>query len=135
MSNTIAYLTSRADFRQVSSEIPITKQRNPDKFDPPDVFEGAFVAGSVMACPHFVISQSKGNGNRFNRQSKTGGIPDQLLAGARGRRRTSECFLSSDRVRFVLKYLPIVQAKRLQDLEDEMQAANAEYMRAVSRAS
>ncbi|KAJ3517823.1 hypothetical protein NLJ89_g247 [Agrocybe chaxingu] len=39
MSNTIAYLTSRANFLQVSPEIPITKQRNPEKFDAPDVFE------------------------------------------------------------------------------------------------
>lgn len=39
MSRSIAYLTSRADFTQVSSEIPVTKQRNPDKVDPPDVFE------------------------------------------------------------------------------------------------
>ena len=40
MSRSIAYLTSRANFTQVSTEIPITKQRNPDKVDPPDVFEG-----------------------------------------------------------------------------------------------
>ncbi|KAF8261741.1 hypothetical protein EI94DRAFT_1605135 [Lactarius quietus] len=39
MSRSIAYLTSRANFTQVSEEIPITKQRNPDKVDPPDVFE------------------------------------------------------------------------------------------------
>ncbi|KAI0700454.1 hypothetical protein BC835DRAFT_1266237 [Cytidiella melzeri] len=39
MSNSIAYLTSKADFMQVSPEVPITKQRNPDKVDPPDVFE------------------------------------------------------------------------------------------------
>ncbi|KAF7969743.1 hypothetical protein HWV62_28507 [Athelia sp. TMB] len=39
MSSSIAYLTSRANFVQVSPEVPITKQRNPDKFDPPDVFE------------------------------------------------------------------------------------------------
>ena len=42
MSNTIGYLTSRSNFLQVSEEIPITKQRNPDKFDPPDVFEGMY---------------------------------------------------------------------------------------------
>ncbi|KAF7339164.1 Mediator of RNA polymerase II transcription subunit 21 [Mycena venus] len=30
MSSTIAYLTSRANFVQVSQEIPITKQRNPE---------------------------------------------------------------------------------------------------------
>ncbi len=33
-------LTSRANFVQVSPEIPITDQRNPDKIDTPDVFEG-----------------------------------------------------------------------------------------------
>ncbi|KAI9068867.1 hypothetical protein FKP32DRAFT_1560829 [Trametes sanguinea] len=39
MSSSIAYLTSRANFVQVSPDIPITKSRNPDKYDPPDVFE------------------------------------------------------------------------------------------------
>ncbi|KAF9242331.1 hypothetical protein BU15DRAFT_86906 [Melanogaster broomeanus] len=39
MSSSIAYLTTRSTFLQVSEEIPITKQRNPDKFDPPEVFE------------------------------------------------------------------------------------------------
>ncbi|KAJ7493857.1 hypothetical protein FB451DRAFT_1215569 [Mycena latifolia] len=39
MSRTIAYLTTRANFVQVSADVPITKQRNPDKYDPPDVFE------------------------------------------------------------------------------------------------
>ncbi|KAJ7477991.1 hypothetical protein B0H11DRAFT_2028978 [Mycena galericulata] len=39
MSSTIAYLTSRANFVQVSADIPITKERNPEKYDPPDVFE------------------------------------------------------------------------------------------------
>jgi len=39
MSRSIAYLTSRVNFVQVSEEIPVTKQRNPDKVDPPDVFE------------------------------------------------------------------------------------------------
>ena len=42
MSNSIGYLTSRSNFLQVSPEIPVTKQRNPDKFDPPDVFEGMY---------------------------------------------------------------------------------------------
>lgn len=40
MANSINYLATRADFKQVSPQVPITKQRNPDKFDPPDVFEG-----------------------------------------------------------------------------------------------
>ncbi|KAJ7629236.1 hypothetical protein DFH06DRAFT_722699 [Mycena polygramma] len=39
MSSTIAYLTSRANFVQVSADVPITKQRNADKYDEPDVFE------------------------------------------------------------------------------------------------
>ncbi|KAH7907187.1 hypothetical protein BJ138DRAFT_1160711 [Hygrophoropsis aurantiaca] len=39
MSSSIAYLTARSNFLQVSKEIPVTKQRNPDKYDPPDVFE------------------------------------------------------------------------------------------------
>ena len=45
MSNSIAYLTSRSNFLQVSPEIPVTKQRNPEKFDPPDVFEGVYFEG------------------------------------------------------------------------------------------
>ncbi|KAK7007765.1 mediator of RNA polymerase II transcription subunit 21 [Favolaschia claudopus] len=40
MANTVGYLTSRANFVQLTgSEIPITKQRNPEKYDEPDVFE------------------------------------------------------------------------------------------------
>ncbi|KAJ3799564.1 hypothetical protein GGU11DRAFT_492089 [Lentinula aff. detonsa] len=39
MSTSIAYLTSRANFIQVSPQIPITKQRNPEKYDTPEVFE------------------------------------------------------------------------------------------------
>jgi MFS superfamily sulfate permease-like transporter len=43
MSRSIAYLTSRVNFSQVSQEIPVTKQRNLDKVDPADVFEGTTV--------------------------------------------------------------------------------------------
>ncbi|KAJ3727881.1 hypothetical protein EV361DRAFT_882798 [Lentinula raphanica] len=39
MSTSIAYLTSRANFVQVSPHIPITKQRNPEKYDAPEIFE------------------------------------------------------------------------------------------------
>ncbi|KAI0932813.1 hypothetical protein AcW1_000171 [Taiwanofungus camphoratus] len=39
MSSSIAYLTSRSNFMQVSPDIPITKQRKSDKFDQPDVLE------------------------------------------------------------------------------------------------
>ena len=41
MSSSITYLTTRVNFLQVSPDVPITKSRNPDKFDPPDVLEGA----------------------------------------------------------------------------------------------
>ena len=40
MTASIAYLTSRADFKQVSEKIPVTKKRNPEKVDPPEIFEG-----------------------------------------------------------------------------------------------
>jgi len=43
MSNSIAYLTSRTNFLQVGPDIPVTKQRNPEKVDEPDVFEGELV--------------------------------------------------------------------------------------------
>ncbi|KAJ7733623.1 hypothetical protein B0H16DRAFT_1328061, partial [Mycena metata] len=39
LPSTIAYLTSRSNFVQISPEILITKQRNPEKYDPPEVFE------------------------------------------------------------------------------------------------
>ncbi|KAF5339429.1 hypothetical protein D9611_009840 [Ephemerocybe angulata] len=39
MSRTVAYLTTRVNFLQVSPEVPVTKQRKPDKFDTPEVFE------------------------------------------------------------------------------------------------
>ncbi|KAH9939039.1 uncharacterized protein BXZ73DRAFT_89121 [Epithele typhae] len=39
MSSTIAYLTSRANFLQVSQDVPVTKSRNAEKYDASDVFE------------------------------------------------------------------------------------------------
>jgi mediator of RNA polymerase II transcription subunit 21 len=39
MSSSIAYLTSRSNFLQVTSEIPVTKQRNREKYDEEGVFE------------------------------------------------------------------------------------------------
>ncbi|KAJ7310989.1 hypothetical protein DFH08DRAFT_898303 [Mycena albidolilacea] len=39
MGSTVAYLTSRANFVQVSEEVPVTKERNPDKYDKPEVFD------------------------------------------------------------------------------------------------
>lgn len=63
MSNTIAYLTSRSNFVQVSPEVPITKQRNPEKYDAPDVFEGVYMAMYLEICraDPFIIEQTKRN--------------------------------------------------------------------------
>ncbi|KAI1790503.1 hypothetical protein LXA43DRAFT_1016548 [Ganoderma leucocontextum] len=41
MSSSISYLTSRANFVQVSQEVPVTKSRNTDKYDQPDEFEAS----------------------------------------------------------------------------------------------
>ena len=38
MTNSINYLTTRANFVQISDNIPVTKQRKAEKFDPDDVF-------------------------------------------------------------------------------------------------
>ncbi|VDB85110.1 unnamed protein product [Peniophora sp. CBMAI 1063] len=39
MTNSINYLTTRTNFVQISDNIPVTKQRKAEKFDPEDVFE------------------------------------------------------------------------------------------------
>ncbi|KAH8111450.1 hypothetical protein DFH11DRAFT_607167 [Phellopilus nigrolimitatus] len=39
MSASIAYLCAKTNFQQVSEMIPVTKQRNPEKVDPAEVFE------------------------------------------------------------------------------------------------
>ncbi|KAG6856666.1 hypothetical protein H0H87_002043 [Tephrocybe sp. NHM501043] len=97
MSNTIAYLTSRANFLQLSAEIPVTKQRNPEKFDVPEVFE------------------------------------------ANKKELVTDLMVKAKQVEYLIKSLPEpepeeVQARRLAVLEEEMQVANAEYIRAVHRA-
>lgn len=52
MSRSIQYLTSKADFVQISPEVPVTKQRAAGKADPPDVFDGqALFAGSLASHP------------------------------------------------------------------------------------
>jgi mediator of RNA polymerase II transcription subunit 21 len=61
MSSSVAYLTSRSNFVQVSPQIPITKQRNPEKYDPPDVFEGTpgFAFLSVEHHSSFFVANKK----------------------------------------------------------------------------
>ncbi|KAI5992454.1 hypothetical protein EDD15DRAFT_2168043 [Pisolithus albus] len=98
MSSSIAYLTTRSTFLQVSEEIPITKQRNPDKFDPPEVFE------------------------------------------ANKRELVDDLIMKAKQIEVLIQSLPVPepeeqQAKRLQELENEMTVANQEYTQAVERAS
>ncbi|KZT68857.1 hypothetical protein DAEQUDRAFT_711377 [Daedalea quercina L-15889] len=97
MSNSIAYLTSRANFAQVSQDVPVTKQRKVDKFDPPEVLE------------------------------------------ANKRELVNDLVVKAKQVDYLIGSLPEpeaeeVQANRLQELENEMAEANAEYARAVARA-
>ncbi|KAK0444598.1 uncharacterized protein EV420DRAFT_993226 [Desarmillaria tabescens] len=40
MSNSLAYLTSRSNFLQVNAAVPVTKSRNPEKYDAVEIFEG-----------------------------------------------------------------------------------------------
>ncbi|KAJ4476369.1 hypothetical protein C8J55DRAFT_431456 [Lentinula edodes] len=96
MSTSIAYLTNRTNFIQVSPEIPITKQRNPDKYDAPDVFE------------------------------------------ANKKELVTDLIRKAKQVEYLINSLPEpepeeIQAQRLQQLEDEMQLANTEYIQAVNR--
>ncbi|KAE9399409.1 hypothetical protein BT96DRAFT_691861 [Gymnopus androsaceus JB14] len=96
MSTSIAYLTSRSNFLQVDSEIPITKQRNPEKYDTPEVFE------------------------------------------ANKKELVTDLIRKAKQVEYLINSLPEpepeeLQAQRLQELEEEMQLANAEYIQAVNR--
>lgn len=59
MSNTVAYLTTRANFLQVSPDVPVTKQRNPEKFDAPEVFEGMSRAFSVGDSSQYFVQRTK----------------------------------------------------------------------------
>ncbi|KAI0727586.1 hypothetical protein C8Q72DRAFT_781403 [Fomitopsis betulina] len=97
MSNTVAYLTSRANFAQVSTDVPVTKQRKADKFDPPEVLE------------------------------------------ANKRELVNDLVVKAKQIDYLVQSLPEpeaeeVQANRLQDLENQMTEANADYARAVARA-
>ncbi|KAI6102710.1 hypothetical protein EDD16DRAFT_1633686 [Pisolithus croceorrhizus] len=97
MSSSISYLTNRSNFLQVSEEIPITKQRNPDKFDSPELFE------------------------------------------ANKRELVDDLIMKAKQIEVLIQSLPAPepeeqQAKRLQELENEMTTANQEYTQAVERA-
>ncbi|KAJ3533115.1 hypothetical protein NM688_g7327 [Phlebia brevispora] len=97
MSSSIAYLTSKANFLQVSPDVPITKQRNPEKVDTPDVFED----------------------NK--------------------RELVTDLMVKAKQIEYLINSLPQpeaeeVQAKRLEELEQQMTQANEEYIRALNRA-
>ncbi|KAF8060747.1 hypothetical protein FPV67DRAFT_1705415 [Lyophyllum atratum] len=116
MSNSIAYLTSRSNFLQVSADVPITKQRNPEKYDAPEVFEAnkkELVADLIVKAKQveYLINS----------------LPEPEPEEEQAR---SPRFISIRRELTASR----VQAKRLAALEEEMQLANAEYIRAVDRA-
>ncbi|KAJ7593509.1 hypothetical protein C8J56DRAFT_499362 [Mycena floridula] len=97
MSKSVGYLTARSNFLQVSPDIPITKQRNPEKYDEPEVFE------------------------------------------ANKKELVTDLIIKAKQVEYLINSLPEpepeeVQARRLQQLEEEMTAANEEYISAVGRA-
>ncbi len=72
MSSSIAYITSKANFTQVSPDVPITKQRNPEKVDPPDVFEGAAISRSMVTLADVcLVREQEGASNGSNGKSKT----------------------------------------------------------------
>ncbi|KAJ7107989.1 hypothetical protein C8R43DRAFT_905546 [Mycena crocata] len=96
MAGSIAYLTSRSNFVQVSAEVPITKQRNPEKFDSEEMFE------------------------------------------ANKKELVMDLIIKAKQVEYLIQSLPTPepeedQTRRLEALDDEMTAANAEYGRAVLR--
>lgn len=61
MSSSIVYLTSKADFRQISDAVPITKQRNSDKVDTPEAFEGALHPHEIIMSAHCCFSAYSAN--------------------------------------------------------------------------
>ena len=135
MSASINYLCTRANFRQVSENIPITKHRNPEKMDPPEVFEGTCycVQWAMWMC-----------GSKFYVANKKELVTDLIT--------------KAKQIEFLIESLPVpeteeeqvwllfyyvawecswvlTQATRLQQLEDEMTIANEEYIAALDRAS
>ena len=83
MSSSISYLTSKANFVQVSSEVPITKQRNPDKVDPPDVFEGMQPTLTERFLYQPFNSQQERTSDGLDGEGEASRVPDQLIAAAR----------------------------------------------------
>ena len=98
MSRSIAYLTSRVNFVQVSDEIPITKQRNPEKVDPPDVFEGS-VNSRV---PHpFSLFLLHTHGLTPNRTANKKELVDDLI-------------MKAQQIEYLIQSLPIPEPEEVQ---------------------
>ncbi|KAH9971206.1 hypothetical protein BGW80DRAFT_1322660 [Lactifluus volemus] len=132
MSRSIAYLTTRVNFVQVSQEIPITKQRNLDKVDPPDVFE----ANKKELVDDLMV---KAKQIEYLIQSLPTPEPEDVQVT-----RSSEPYIpilwnTDSSAPTPSSPLPFfcacdIQAARLATLEEEMQRANQEYAAAVARA-
>ncbi|KAJ3985086.1 hypothetical protein F5890DRAFT_1410233 [Lentinula detonsa] len=114
MSTSIAYLTSRANFIQVSPQIPITKQRNPEKYDTPEVFEA-----NKKELVTDLIRKAKQVEYLINSLPEP--EPEEI--------QVSISFVTSAKAPPSL----CVDAQRLQRLEEEMQLANVDYIQAVNR--
>ncbi|KAJ7473629.1 hypothetical protein B0H11DRAFT_1339821 [Mycena galericulata] len=130
MSRSIAYLTSRANFVQVSNDIPITKQRNPEKYDPPDVFDGELRHSIQVSM--FVTKSSIANKREL--------VTDLIVKAKQVEyliESLPEPEAEEDQVKFMcfkgLDLSFMIQAKRLQALDEEMTVVNDEYIQAVAR--
>jgi len=97
MSSTISYLTTRSNFKQVSADVPVTKKRNPEKVDTPEVFEE-----NKNELIHDLVVKAKQIEHLI--QSLPGPEPEEQ------------------------------QVMRLARLEEEMNEASGDYIRAVNRA-
>jgi mediator of RNA polymerase II transcription subunit 21 len=101
MSRSIAYLTSRVNFIQVSDEIPVTKQRNPEKVDPPDVFEGSINSPFPFLPPHVPHTLSLSHGLTPNRTANKKELVDDLM-------------MKAQQIEYLIQSLPIPEPEEVQ---------------------
>jgi len=97
MSHSVHYLVNRTDFKQVTADIPITKSRNVEKVDTPEVFE------------------------------------------ANKRELVADLVRKAKQVEYLIQSLPEPekeedQARRYEQLENDIRVANEDYRVAVVRA-
>ncbi|KAK0448436.1 uncharacterized protein EV420DRAFT_1275684 [Desarmillaria tabescens] len=106
MSNSIAYLTTRANFLQVSTLVPVTKSRNPEKYDPEDVFE---------ANKKELVTDLMAKAKQVEYLIQSLPQPEEEEEQVRG------------------AAMSLFLTHRLQQLEEEMTVANTEYIAALKR--